>query len=197
MTDRSGADPPESGPDASGIIGLLADADRRRVLAAVELGATTLDRVTTATGLADHRAAKALGKLVDSGVVSTTADGTFVVAGDVFARAARVALQRPRNQEHAEELADVRRVLDAFVRDGRIVSMPTAPSKRRVVLDWLARRFEPGVRYLESEVTEMLDGHVEDPVSLRRSLIDATFLDRANGIYWRAGGTFDAQDLRG
>lgn len=178
-------------PDANAIIGLLADADRRRVLAAVELGATTLDQVATATGLDDRRVAKALGKLVDRGVVSATTERGFAVAGDVLAAAARDALRRPPNEEHAAEPAEVRRVLDAFVRGGRIVSMPSAPSKQRVVLDWLARRFEPGRRYPEAEVTDMLAGQAVDPATLRRYLIDAAFLDRTAGVYWRVGGTFE------
>lgn len=176
---------------AATIVGLLADSDRRRVLAAIELGATTLHQVTTATALADQRSAKALARLVEGGIVTTTPDGGFAVAGDVFTEAARAALQRPPSTEHSAETPDVRRVLDAFVRDGCVVSMPTAPSKRRVVLDFLARRFEPGRRYTETEVNEMLAGHTADPATLRRFLVDATFLGRADGRYWRTGGTFD------
>lgn len=176
--------------DANTIVGLLADADRRRVLAAIELGATTLDSAIAGSALPDHRVAKALGKLVDGGVVTTTANG-FVVDGDAIAHAARAALQRPPSDEHAAEPADVRKVLDAFVRGGRITSMPSSPRKRRVVLDWLARKFEPGRRYPESEVNGILDGHADDPATLRRYLIDETFLDRARGVYWRAGGTVD------
>ena len=179
------------GPEADEIVGLLADPDRRRVLAAVELGDETLDGVTQSTGLAQHRVAKALSKLVDGRLVVVSTAGAFTVDGDAIVRAARDALQRPPSTEHAAEPAGVRKVLDAFVREGRITSIPAAPRKRRVVLDWLARRFEPGHRYLEAEVTAMLDGHVEDPVTLRRYLVDESFLDRSHGMYWRSGGTVD------
>lgn len=192
MADHSMTDPRREEPDADVIVGLLADADRRRVLAAVELDATTLDEVAAATGLDDHRVAKALGKLVDRGVVATTTERGFSVADDVFAEAARAVLQRPRSEEHASEPDDARPVLDAFVRDGRIGSMPTASSKRRVVLDWLARRFEPGRRYPEAEVNHMLTGHADDPATLRRHLVDVGFLERAGGVYWRVEGTFDS-----
>jgi len=181
-------DHPGDGPDADVVIGLLAEPDRRRVLAAVELGASTLDLVTATTGLSAHRVAKALGKLVDGGIVGTGANG-FVVVGDVFAQAARASRPGRRRDEHAAEPAGTRRVLDAFVRNGRILAMPTAPSKRRVLLDWLARTFEPGRRYAETEVNELLDRHDVDPATLRRALVDGTFLDRAAGVYWRAGGT--------
>ena len=185
-TDRTG-----TGPGARTLIGLLADTDRRRVLAAIELGSTTLDSVTAATGLSPRRAVKALGRLLDAGVVSATGPGGLSVASDVFTRAARDTRQRVRHEEHAAEPPEIRCVLDAFVREGRIMSMPAGPWKRRVVLDWLAHRFEPGLRYPEAEVNKILDGHAEDPATLRRHLIDASFLARADGVYWRAGGTFD------
>ncbi len=95
MADPNVPHDPAAGPDANTIVGLLADGDRRRVLAAIELGATTLDEATTVSGLTDHRSSKALGKLS------------------------------------------------------------------------------------------------EDPAALRRYLVEETFLDRKDGIYWRAGGTVD------
>ena len=190
MADPSGPLDQTPGPDANTIVGLLADADRRRVLAAIELGATTLDGAATVAGLTDQRASKALGKLVDAGIVTATPSG-LVVDGTVIARAARSALQRPPSNEHAAEPPDTRKVLDAFVRDGRITSMPISHAKRRVVLDFLARGFEPGRRYAESEVNAVLDGHAEDPAALRRYLVDETFLDRTDGMYWRVGGTVD------
>lgn len=190
MADGRGATPDDAAIDAGTIVGLLADADRRRVFAAVELGAGTLEAAVAATGLPDFRVAKALGKLVDAGLV-TASGGPFAVDGGSIARAARQALQRPPSMEHAAEPPAVRKVLDAFVRDGRITGMPASASKRRVLLDWLARRFEPGRRYAEVDVTAMLDGHAEDAVTLRRYLIDESFLDRSEGEYWRSGGTVD------
>ena len=77
-------------------------------------------------------------------------DGGLVVLGAAFQRAARQALARPPRHEHAGEPADSRKVLDAFVRDGRITSLPATRSKRRMLLDWLAQDFEPGPRYSEA-----------------------------------------------
>ena len=178
-----------SEPDAAALVGLLADDDRRRVFAALTLGATDLDTVTAATGLPSYRAARALGRLVDGGVVVAGDDGTLVVLGMVFQRAARTALARPASNEHAGEPADRRKVLDAFVHDGRITSIPAGRSKRLVVLDWLAQDFEPGVRYTEKRVNAILGVRHPDTATLRRYLVDEHLLDRAGGEYWRIGGT--------
>jgi hypothetical protein len=174
--------------DAATIVGLLADDDRRRVTAAIVLGATSLDAIVAASGVAIDHAPRALGRLVDAGLV-TSGPGGLTILGDVFQRAAREALTRPKSTEHEGESADRRKVLDVFVRDGRITSLPSARGKRIVVLDWLAQAFEPGVRYSERDVNEIIVTRHPDTATLRRYLVDEGLLDRAAGEYWRSGGT--------
>jgi hypothetical protein len=79
----------------------------------------------------------------------------------------------------------------AFVVDGRLKSIPTSPSKRLVILDWLAQLFEPGRHYSEKMVNLLLGQHHPDTAALRRYMVDAGFLDREGGEYWRSGGTFN------
>ena len=81
------------------------------------------------------------------------------------------------------------RLLATFVKDGRIVTMPTKRAKRLVVLDHVAQSFEPGRNYPEVEVNEVLRGFHEDVAALRRYLVDEGFLTREAGVYWRTGGT--------
>jgi hypothetical protein len=82
-------------------------------------------------------------------------------------------------------------VLRRFLVDGRLVAIPAQRGKRLVVLDHLAGRFEPGVRYPEAEVNRALAAYHEDFATLRRCLVDEGFLDREQGVYWRTGGTVD------
>jgi hypothetical protein len=90
----------------------------------------------------------------------------------------------------AQALADRDRVLAAFLdADGRLVRIPARHRKRLVVLDHLARVFEPGQRYPETEVNALLRAFHEDVASLRRYLVDEGFLTREAGVYWRSGGT--------
>jgi hypothetical protein len=79
-----------------------------------------------------------------------------------------------------------------FDTDGRLVTVPARRSKRLVVLDHLAQRFEPGERYSESEVNNRLREAHDDVAALRRYLVDEGFLSRDAGVYWRSGGTVDA-----
>jgi len=74
---------------------------------------------------------------------------------------------------------------------GRLTRIPAARAKRLAVLDILAGRFEPGRVYPERNVNAILREYNEDVAALRRYLIDEEFLERREGFYWRAGGTFE------
>jgi hypothetical protein len=176
-------------PDAPTIVGQLADPDRRRVFAAVVLGAATLDEVVARTGLDPAVAAKALGRLVDAGIVVRGSDGGLQLLDAAFREAARAALARPTSAEHEGAPPESAKVLRAFVRDGRLLQIPASVPKRRVILDWLAQDFEPGRRYSETMVNLVLGQRHADTAALRRHLVDEGFLDRAGGVYWRSGGT--------
>ena len=85
-----------------------------------------------------------------------------------------------------------KKIIDAFIKDGRLLAIPARAGKRRVILEYVVCAFEPGVRYTEKEVNATLRAfYEEDYVSLRRYLIDAWLMERADGLYWRTGGHFD------
>ena len=91
-----------------------------------------------------------------------------------------------------DALRDKDAVLRSFVdADGSLKSIPTKIRKRLVVLDHLAQQFEPGRKYDESEVNNTLRPFHPDVAALRRYLVEEGFLDRAEGRYWRSGGTVD------
>jgi len=173
------------------LVGLLADGDRRAVFAALVLGATDLDSVRRRSGLETRPARRALQRLIDAGLVVEGDDGSVHLLGESFALAARAEAEREaRPDEHRDEPVEVARVLRAFVRDGRLVSIPAVHAKRLVVLDWLSQRFEPGRLYSEETVNLILVQVHSDTAALRRYLVDDDFLTRADGVYWRTGGSY-------
>ncbi len=184
--------------DAGKLVGLLADDDRRRVVAALVLGAVDTEAVVAASSLTLARAGRALARLEDAGLVERSSDGTLVLLEQAFAAAARTDQGAGRERGESAGRAgpagpvgltdEATLVLSRFVRDGRLVSIPSSRSKRLVVLELLAQEFEPGRRYSESMVNLMLGRWHPDTAALRRYLVDEEFLDRAAGEYWRAGG---------
>jgi hypothetical protein len=108
------------------------------------------------------------------------------------ARAAAAANVAPDGElDQLNAPAAAAKVLRTFVKDGRLKSIPAAHGKRLVVLDWLAQRFEPGEIYPERAVNLTIEKVHLDYAALRRYLVDDGFLERREGFYWRAGGSFD------
>jgi hypothetical protein len=79
--------------------------------------------------------------------------------------------------------------LTAFMRDRQLAAMPAKLSRRLLLLDAVAQAFEPGIRYPEPAVNDCLRHIHADHATLRRYLVDEGFLDRADGVYWRIGGS--------
>jgi hypothetical protein len=80
--------------------------------------------------------------------------------------------------------------LHPYVRDGRISVIPAKRATRLLLLDRVAQAFEPGRRYPEFAVNEILKAVFDDHAALRRYLVDEELLSRTpEGTYWRSGGT--------
>jgi len=176
--------------DAATIVGLLADPVRLKVVAALALGAGTIEEVAAAADLPLKDVAHAARRLARAGLVHR--DGhALTLHADRFGAAARAAAEAAPPPEPLSDDPAEKAVLSAFVRDGRLVSIPAQHTKRLVVLHHLARVFEPGVRYPEREVNALLAVWHPDVAALRRYLVDEGLLTREAGLYWRIGGPVD------
>ena len=173
--------------DAGTIVGLLADPTRLKVVAALALGADTVEDVAHAAGLPLKDVALAARRLARNGLVRRDGHRLELLA-DEFQAAARAAAEAVPPPERLSDDPAEAAVLGAFVRDGRLTSIPAQRSKRLVVLDHLVRVFEPGVRYPEREVNALLAAWHPDVAALRRYLVDEGLLTREAGVYWRTGG---------
>jgi hypothetical protein len=187
---------------------LLATDERLRVVAALALGATSREGLADATGLPPRDLIRSLNRLVSGGLVEADGKGGWWLRSAAFAEAARATADDGEQAQDDHGAADPREaaVLRVFMPGGRLVAFPAAHAKRRIVLDQVARLFEPGHRYPEREVNAILRAvcapegpatpgeaaaSAADHVTLRRYLVDGGYLTREAGIYWRSGGTYD------
>ena len=84
-------------------------------------------------------------------------------------------------------LTDQEKVVRAFLRDGRLVSIPAKPSKRDLLMPVILDRCFPDDReYEEKEVNMRLALLHPDVAALRRYLVDGHWMTRDAGIYRRA-----------
>jgi hypothetical protein len=161
-----------------------------RVYAAVVLGAATPSEAAMRSGLPARDVVVALRRLEQGGLVSVV-DGRLTADTAAFKDAVREYGPDAPPEDPLEPDRQRAAILRAFVRDGRLVQLPAARAKRRVVLEHIVACFEPGVRYPERAVDAILRAWYDDYVSIRRYLIDEDLMARENGIYWRAGGYVD------
>jgi hypothetical protein len=93
---------------------------------------------------------------------------------------------------HSPDPDEVAKVLRAFFAGEVLTSMPRRGRKRQIVLEEIVTRFEPGRRYDEPEINLSLrQVWPHDVAALRRYLVEAHLLERADGQYWRIGGRVD------
>lgn len=175
---------------AAEVLGLLAEPDRLRVVAALVLGASSATEVAERAGLPLKATMRALTRLESGGLVDSTKDG-WVVAADQLKDVARAAAPPEDAGDFGTADREAAAVLRAFVREGRLTSIPAHRGKRLVVLEHVVRVFEPGVRYPEREVNTILRAFHDDVAALRRYLVDEGLLSREAGEYWRTGGRVD------
>ena len=170
--------------EARKLVGLLADEKRLRVSAALALGASSLEKICYMTGLEERAAGRALGQLVDGGLVENDAASGIRLRAELF----RLAARRASTRSDPDSLA-------SLLPNGRL---PRSHERRLAVLGRLAGLFEPGRRYPEAEVNARLSKVNADYALLRRYLVDESLLLRANEVapggravmvYWRAGQT--------
>jgi len=84
---------------------------------------------------------------------------------------------------------EIAKVLRSFFAGDALTAMPRQGRKRQIVLEHVVQHFEPGRRYEEPEVNLILrQVWARDVAALRRYLVDARLLERADGKYWRIGG---------
>lgn len=181
---------------ADRLVGLMAEPDRRRVIAALILSAGDLDSIMSTAGLERRQAVAASDRLLAAGLIEIGSDGTYVLLEEAFKAAVKAGrltdgetMDESAGQTSGQQQTPADQVLARSIVDGRLVHLPRKRSRRLIVLDHLSQAFEPGVRYVEREVNAKLRSFDDDVAALRRYLVDEGFLDRGDGLYWRSGGS--------
>ena len=90
------------------------------------------------------------------------------------------------DERYAVTSSEKEEILGRYFDGRRLIEFPTKQKRKLVVLDRIAESFEPGRRYSEKEVSEIIMEHFDDYASIRRYLIEYGFMDREPGgkAYW-------------
>jgi predicted transcriptional regulator len=172
----------------------LADGNRLRILGLLARQPLTVEQMAEMLGLRPSTVSHHLQYLSHVGLVSARAEGYYNIykledgALEQMARHLLAKDTLPGVAADVDMDAYDRKVIANFTSpDGRIKAFPAQRKKFEAILRYVLRAFEPGVRYSEKQVNQMLGQFNEDTATLRRELVGYGWLKRegGGGEYWR------------
>jgi predicted transcriptional regulator len=172
----------------------LADANRLKIVGLLAREPSSVEALAQALGLGASTVSHHLSKLSRAGLVSARTEGHYYIYS-LHTEALQAMAQRLLKEENLPPLsedADLdaydRKVLSNFLdAGGRIKDFPSQHKKFLAILRHVVQAFQPGERYSEKQVNEILGRYHEDTAYLRRSLVEQRLMQRqgGGGEYWR------------
>src|SRR5512135_1696864 len=172
----------------------LSDPNRLKIVGLLARHPHNVEQLADDLGLSASTVSHHLSYLAHAGLVEARPHGHYLIYTlrlKVMQKMACHLLAEenlPRLSEDVEGDAFERKVLATFIdREGRIKSFPSQEKKFLVLLRYVLKAFQPGVRYTEKQVNEILERFNEDTASLRRGLVEYGMMTRqgGGGEYWR------------
>jgi hypothetical protein len=181
----------------------LADETRLKIVGVLAREPCSGEQLAATVGVQPATVSHHLHKLIDAGLVGVEPHGhvrmfslrmqaIHALAKRLLAEGAEAAApgQPAGPLAQAAEALDLeaydRKVLKDFLRrDGSLKEIPAQYTKELVVLRHIVKAFDVERQYSEKQVNELMARFHPDTASLRRALIDAKLMARANGKYWR------------
>jgi len=172
----------------------LADNNRIRILGLLSRESLSVEQLAAILGIRASTVSHHLSRLSEAGLVSAQASSYYNLyrlepkALEAIARRLVAVETLPAVASDIDMDAYDRKVVSDFsLPDGRLKSIPAQRKKLEAVLRYLSQSFEPGVRYSEKQVNEILERYHPDTATLRRELVGARLLERqgGGGDYWR------------
>jgi predicted transcriptional regulator len=174
----------------------LADPNRLKIVALLAKDSLSVEQLAEMLRVNSSTVSHHLAKLYKVGLVSARAEGYYSVYQLNFEALTDMSQRLLSKETLPAVAADIdvdaydRKVLKTFMSpDGRLQAFPAQRKKEEAILRHIVKVFEPGRRYGEKQVNEILSRFSEDTARLRRNLVDFGFMARegGGGDYWRIG----------
>lgn len=171
----------------------VANENRLKILGILAVRERSVEELSTLMHLEAPKVFNNLIKLQELGLVESHSDGdknTFRLNIDALEEMNKERFTSAENAPFTEnESYEVweQKILNTFLKNDEIKAIPSSLKKRKVILNWLANKFERGVKYTEKQVNEIIARHHPDFATLRREFIMEKLMDRegGGGLYWR------------
>lgn len=172
----------------------LADENRLKIVGLLAQQPYTVEKLAEVLGIGASTTSHHLSKLAAANLVTSRTDGHYYIyslQSETLQKMSQHLLHEEEfmtlTENNADELFE-RKVVKAFVdKDGRITQFPAQEKKFIVLMNYVVKAFDYGIRYTEKEVNEILARFNPDTAQLRRSLVEYHLMERegGGGAYWR------------
>ncbi len=172
----------------------LADANRLKIVGLLANRSYSVEELAALLNLRPSTVSHHLAKLSEAGLVSAHTESYY----NVYRLEEQALEERTRRMLSREDFSsavadmdldgyDRKVIADYSRRDGTLKTIPAQRKKLDAVLRYVVRVFEPGRRYSERLVNEMLSRFHPDTATLRRELVGSGLMQRegGGGDYWR------------
>ena len=169
----------------------LADRSRLQILRSLLAEDMYVERLAQRLELTPATISFHMKKLEEAGAVRSYRDQYYTMYSinrELFQGSILVLIQAASDGEDEQARRDEeyrRTVIDSFFEYGRLKSIPAQRKKERICLEEMAKSFEAGRTYEESEVNEILLGFHDDYCTIRRDMISEKLMEREGTKYRR------------
>lgn len=172
----------------------LADANRLKIIGLLAQSPLSVEQIASRLQLHSSTVSHHLSRLTKAGLVSARPESYYSIYQLETKQLEEMAQRMLARETLPAVAADVdvdaydRKVLTAYLSvDGHLIDFPSQQKKLEVILRHVVQVFEPGQRYTEKQVNEMLLRFNKDTGRLRRNLVDFGLMKRqgGGGEYWR------------
>ena len=172
----------------------LADSNRLKIVGLLAKQSYTVEQLAAMLGVGASTISHHLSRLSAAGLVSATAKSYYnyyhLESGKLEEMARRLLMvdSLPTATASIDQTGYEQKVIRDFLSpDGWLKTIPAQRKKLLIVLRHIANDFQPGTRYSEKKVNEILARYHEDTASLRRELVGSGLMGRegGGGEYWR------------
>ena len=174
----------------------LADSSRLKIVGLLARQPYSGEELAALLDLKASTVSHHLARLAEAGLVTARPEGYYNIyqLEETALKNVRLLFSR---QDLASAVSNVdadaydRKVVAHYTRpDGSLKEIPAQRKKLEAILRYLTESFEPGRRYSEKQVNEILARFHEDTASLRRELVGYGLMARAGGggDYWKPEG---------
>lgn len=168
------------------LLKLLADETRLEILNILMREDSYVEKIACDLSLTPATICYHLKKMESAGIVNCSRSQFYIIYSlnkEIFDLSLGEVIKKDSPAVNEEEKYK-KEVLSHFFKYGRLSQIPTQRKKREIVLREIAKSFEPGRRYGEKEVNEIIERFHEDYCTIRREMIACGIMDRDREEYW-------------